>query len=73
MAFVTNTRGTVRTDIFARLSAFFANASDRMEQYRVYRRTMDELQGLSDRELTDLGLNRTMLASIAHEAAYKNA
>ena len=37
--------------------------------YREFRRTYDELAALSDRELADLGLNRSMLVQIAHEAA----
>ena len=37
---------------------------------RVYRETLRELQGLSARELNDLGLNATTLRAIALEAAY---
>jgi uncharacterized protein YjiS (DUF1127 family) len=37
---------------------------------RVYRETLRELQGLSARELNDLGLNATTLREIALEAAY---
>ena len=73
MAFMTDTRGTARTDIFARLSAYFAHASERYEQNRVYRSTLVELRNLSTRELNDLGLNRSMLKSIAYQAAYGDA
>lgn len=38
--------------------------------HRVYRETLAELQALSPRELADLGLNASMLRSIALEAAY---
>ncbi|MGB3553166.1 MAG: DUF1127 domain-containing protein [Jannaschia sp.] len=39
-------------------------------KWRVYRRTVDELSMLSDRDLADLGLNRSMIERIAIEAAY---
>ncbi len=42
----------------------------RTEQYRTYRRTIRELSDLSDRALADLGLSRSMIKSIAREAAY---
>lgn len=42
--------------------------------WRVYRVTLAELQGLSMREMTDLGINPSMINRIALEAAYgKNA
>ena len=44
----------------------------RVGQYRVYRQTLSELQALSQRELSDLGIHRSMIRSIAHEAAYKD-
>ncbi|NCO21494.1 MAG: DUF1127 domain-containing protein [Rhodobacterales bacterium] len=70
MAFMTNTRGTARTDIPGRLSAFVSAAKIRMDQYRTFRRTLSELSALTDRELADLGINRSMINSIASEAAY---
>ena len=39
-------------------------------QRRTYRRTLDELHSLGDRELDDLGIYRGDLRRIAHEAAY---
>ena len=45
-------------------------ARARFAQYRVYRKTLSELGELSNRELADLGLNRSMLKRIALEAAY---
>jgi len=39
-------------------------------RYRLYSRTLTELSQLNDRELADLGLTRTSIASVAHEAAY---
>lgn len=73
MAYLTNTRGTVRSDILGRLSAFVTNTKTRVEQYRIFRKTVDELSTLTDRELADLGINRSMIRSIATDAAYGQA
>ncbi|NDR56585.1 DUF1127 domain-containing protein [Pseudoruegeria sp. M32A2M] len=43
----------------------------KLRQFRAYRRTMDELSTLGDRELGDLGLSRAMFREIAREAARK--
>lgn len=42
----------------------------RLEQRRLYRRTLAELSGLSNRELADLGLHRSELRRVAYQAAY---
>jgi len=73
MAYMTNTRGAVRSDFLGRISAFVTTAKTRMEQHRTFRRTVSELTALSDRELADLGINRSMIRSIATEAAYGEA
>ena len=39
-------------------------------KWRVYRNTIAELAALSNRDLADLGLSRSMISSVAHEAAY---
>nr|WP_176805057.1 DUF1127 domain-containing protein [Paracoccus isoporae] len=36
----------------------------------VYRQTVAELNSLSSRELDDLGIHRSMITRIAHEAAW---
>lgn len=43
----------------------------RFQSYRVYRHTLSELSALSDRELADLGLHRSMLKRVAYQAAYE--
>ena len=59
-----------------KLSLFYAPVAmaeavwDGFTQYRVYRKTLLELSMLTRRELADLGLNRSMLKIVAHEAAY---
>lgn len=73
MAYMTNTRGEARTDIQGRTGVFFKAIGLRLEQYKVYRNTCNELNALTDRELSDLGINRSMIQSIATEAAYGKA
>lgn len=51
---------------FSAFEAFRA----RSEQRKVYRNTVRELSALTDRDLADLGLSRSMIKSIAHEAAF---
>ncbi|WP_341212002.1 DUF1127 domain-containing protein [uncultured Limimaricola sp.] len=51
---------------FARLAASFA---ERRAQSRAYRTTQRELSALSDRELVDLGIHRSMIGDIALQAA----
>ncbi|MBT8424912.1 MAG: DUF1127 domain-containing protein [Silicimonas sp.] len=52
------------------LTGFLGGLTTRFAQYRTYRRTLDELERLSDRELADLGISRLGLRSIAYRAAY---
>lgn len=69
MAYATNTR-TASTTLSQRISEARAALSDRYAKYSTYRATLNELAGLSDRDLTDLGINRSMIRGIATEAAY---
>ncbi|WP_372605039.1 DUF1127 domain-containing protein [Actibacterium sp.] len=46
-------------------------ARDELKRRRIYTQTMRELSSLSDRELADLGLTRSMIRSLAIEAAYR--
>jgi uncharacterized protein YjiS (DUF1127 family) len=50
--------------------AIFEAIKSRIVKYRLYHRTLAELQSLSTRELTDLGLNRSMLNRVAYQAVY---
>lgn len=66
-------------DIFSRrttsrqagVAGLVGGLTERLERYKTYRRTLDELHSLNDRELSDLGLSRTMLRAIAYKAAYE--
>ncbi|MFW5881376.1 MAG: DUF1127 domain-containing protein [Roseicyclus sp.] len=72
MAYVSG-KGTASTSVIARLTEIGRDASEAYRAWRLYRRTLEELQRLSLRELNDLGLNRSMLRQAALEAAYGKA
>ncbi len=55
-----------------RLSTRLAAVRADYARWRTYRKTVAELAALSNRDLTDLGLSRSMISSVAHEAAYGN-
>lgn len=71
MAYLNNSRAA-DIGLRARLSGLFENAAARYAQYRLYRKTYDELNRLSDRDLADLGLHRASIATVAADAAYGN-
>ncbi len=52
------------------VSACFDTARRRFADYRVYRRSINELSDLSSRELADLGLHRSEIKRIAYETVY---
>lgn len=61
--------GGANAGLFARLKSDLAA---KLARRKVYRQTLNELMSLSDRELNDLGLNRSVLRSVAYQAAYDN-
>lgn len=54
----------------SRFSGLVGNITERVQRYKTYRRTLEELEALSDRELIDLGISRTQMRGIAYRAAY---
>lgn len=54
-----------------RLAALSARWKSRLERNRRFRNTLNELNALSDRELADLGMSRSMLRSVAWESSAK--
>lgn len=67
MAVATNTsvlKGTHASGFASVIEA----AKTRITRYRLYRQTVNELSSLSNRELADLGLNRSMIRSLAVQA-----
>ena len=69
MTFITDTRtgGWNLSTRFAALRADFAAARAKR---KIYTTTLNELEMLSNRDLGDLGISRSMIKSIAIEAAY---
>ncbi len=61
---------TSRGMYFAPITAWVHMMQARFARYRNFRRTLDELSGLSAHQLADLGLNRSMLRQAAYQAAY---
>jgi uncharacterized protein YjiS (DUF1127 family) len=49
---------------------FLGRARKALSDYRLYLATMRELQQLSDRDLSDLGIHRTLIREIAYESVY---
>lgn len=68
MAYAENS-ATVAAPKASGLSTIWANLAERVRQYRVYRETYNELSVLSDRELNDLGMSRSMIRRLAIEAS----
>ena len=62
MAYVNVTNAPSIAD---RFNALLAGMATRRTQRRVYRATFDELSSLSNRELSDLGMCRSQIRSIA--------
>lgn len=69
MAYVNSTR-TTSLGLSDRLSAFVASVKLSLQRRATYQQTLTELQALTDRDLADLGLNRSLIRNVAREAAY---
>lgn len=61
---------TITRNQTKRSFGLFSDMSKRLNNYRVYSTTRNELNSLSDRELNDLGIHRSSIRSIAYQAAY---
>lgn len=68
MAAITDIR--YETGFVARMIETTKSLAARYEQHKMFRTTLNELQGLSARELADIGISRSMIRGIAYEAAY---
>ena len=55
-----------------RLAALRADWAEKAAKRKVYRTTYNELNALTNRDLSDLGIDRSMIKRIALEAAYDN-
>ena len=69
MAYV-NTTQMARKGVFDRISSVKDLILTAIRQRRIYERTVAELNGLTDRELNDLGISRFSIPELARESAY---
>jgi uncharacterized protein YjiS (DUF1127 family) len=69
MAYATETR-SFGASLVERAGTFRAAMTDRFAKYSLYRTTLNELQGLNDRDLADLGIARADIQDLAREAAW---
>ncbi|MFG5381903.1 DUF1127 domain-containing protein [Yoonia sp. R2-816] len=58
------------TSLTERFAAFRIRLAENAAKRKTYRTTVAELEALSSRDLADLGMSRSMIKSIALEAAY---
>lgn len=65
-----NVTHTHSAGIADRISAIVRTLVEKNAQHRAYHRTMLELQSLSHHELTDLGLHRGDIRSVAYQSTY---
>jgi len=70
MAFVSLPRVSAPTALPVRALYALENFKKTMRDRAMFRKTVSELRALSDRELHDLGLNRSMISDVAHKAVY---
>lgn len=71
MAYVNNSR-TASFGLMDRLAAMAASFKAHRAQRAIYLRTVYELNLLTDRELSDLGIARISIEDVARSAAYGN-
>lgn len=72
MAMMTETQTAAAPSNGGFFARILAGLTERYTQYAAYRKIVDELSSLSDRDLRDLGLHRSMIRSLAHEEAYRS-
>ena len=68
MAYATSNR-TANLDAGG-FAGMVATVREGLRKRRVYAETLRELRGLSDRDLADLDMHRSMIVEVAREAAY---
>lgn len=65
-----NTNTIARKGLVDRLVAVKDSVATALHHRRIFLRTVAELNALTDRELSDLGISRLGITDIAREAAY---
>jgi uncharacterized protein YjiS (DUF1127 family) len=67
MCIITNTY-TQELDMFSKLKQIVINLDKMQQRQKAVRSTIKELSALTDRELNDIGINRSMIRYIAEQA-----
>jgi len=68
MAYYTTTAQPMLNEL-SRTAAFFGTLRTKFHERRMYRATLNGLSQLNNRELEDLGLNRSELRRVAFESS----
>ena len=68
MAYASDNR-TATIALVDRFNAFFANLKEARAKRKLFNQTYNELSALSDAELADIGMNRSMIKTVAQSAA----
>ena len=63
----------VASGLFGRIGAAFQRMQENRARNVIFRQTVRELSDLTNRDLADLGINRSMINRIAHDAAWGDA
>ena len=71
MAFL-NTSHSFEANILERASATWKSMTEQYAQYRLQRRTMNELSTLSNQGLADLGIHRSTIRATAQAVSHGN-
>ena len=69
-ATLSGTPGLSAPTFFTRVQAVVVTLKQAARRRAVYRRTVRELNALTEREMTDLGIHPSMITEVAREAAY---
>lgn len=69
MAYTTHGAQRAHGSLFSRIAEARASLNAYLARRALYKRTLHEMQVLSDRELADLGLHRSELPRVAWQAA----
>lgn len=72
MAYLSQKQTATHSSVLTWIGGVWADYREAVRRRAIYRQTFSELNALSNRELADLGLHRSMLRRIAWTAAQEN-
>lgn len=72
MTVIAQAHTTAEAGLRGRLMTAVQRIQENRARRAVFRQTLRELNALSTRDLNDLGINRSMITRLAHEAAWGN-